>query len=75
MKKYQDKHSNSGIYAYELGDDFIRVQFKSNSIYLYTDAITGQQNVTQMKLLAERGRGLCTFISKIIKNNYAVREQ
>lgn len=75
MIAYLNKHGNSGVKAYELGDDFIRVQFKNNSVYRYTAAITGADNVAQMKQLAQTGRGLSTFISQSIKSHYAIKEK
>jgi hypothetical protein len=36
MVKYKDSGGNSGIFAYENGTDFIKVQFKGGGIFLYT---------------------------------------
>ena len=36
MKRYGNRHGNSGIAAYEEGPDFIRIKFMSGSVYLYT---------------------------------------
>ena len=36
MKPYGNRHGNSGIAAYEVGADFIRLRFTSGSVYLYT---------------------------------------
>lgn len=35
MKRYRNLGENSGIVAYEDGENFIRVQFSDGSIYLY----------------------------------------
>ena len=35
MKRYRNLGGDSGIVAYEDGEDFIRVQFSDGSIYLY----------------------------------------
>ena len=34
MERYQNLGGNSGVVAYEIGQDFIRVQFSDGSIYL-----------------------------------------
>jgi len=36
MERYRDINGDSGVLAYETGPDFIRVQFKDHSVYLYT---------------------------------------
>lgn len=36
MERYQNLAGNSGVVAYELGRDFIRVQFTGGETYLYT---------------------------------------
>lgn len=75
MEQYKDLSGHSGIEAYEIGADFIRVKFINNSIYLYTNTSSGAANISWMKKLAQRGYGLSTFISQHIKGNYAQKEQ
>lgn len=41
MECYKDVNGYSGVIVYELGKDYIRVQFSRGSIYLYTYEITG----------------------------------
>jgi hypothetical protein len=65
------KNHNSGVTAYALGKDSIRIRFKEGSVYLYTNKVTGSEHVRQMKKLAKEGRGLSTFISTVVKNKYA----
>ncbi|HXT51923.1 MAG TPA: L-threonylcarbamoyladenylate synthase [Thermoanaerobaculia bacterium] len=64
MAIYGNLSGKSGVNAYELGPDFIRVEFKSGAIYLYTYESSGPANVEHMKDLAEKGRGLASFISQ-----------
>jgi hypothetical protein len=33
MQKYKDKDNDSGIVAYEIGDDYIRVEYESGDIF------------------------------------------
>ena len=70
MKKYGNIHGNSGVIAYETGTDFIRICFQGNETYLYNEIKPGKAKVDQMKLLAEKGQGLSTFISQYVKNQY-----
>ena len=74
MERYKNLSGTSGVAAYELGPDFIKVQFVDGAIYLYTASSTGSRQVTQMKTLARRGRGLSTFISTTVRDAYARKE-
>lgn len=74
MKPYGNLHGNSGVAAYEEGPDFIRVQFTSGSIYLYTYESNGPENVEIMKELARERRSLQRFINKV-GSLYAARER
>ena len=64
-------HANSGILSYECGPDWIDVRFKSGARYKYTAASAGTHNIEEMQRLAERGKGLSTFISQHAHNCYA----
>ena len=64
MEPYKNLSGDSGVEAYELGTDFIRVQFRSGGLYLYTYETAGKENVETMKEHATAGRGLATFISQ-----------
>ena len=74
MKTYKDLSGNSGITAYEIGEndfdgEYIQIQFVSGRVYIYTKERLGLVNFEIMKALAEAGAGLCGFISKIRKLN------
>ena len=71
MERYRNTGGNSGIYLYEIGDDYIIVQFNDGGTYLYNYSSTGSSNVERMKSLALRGQGLNSFISTTVKKNYA----
>lgn len=64
MKPYGNLHGNSGIAAYEIGAKFIRIQFTSGNIYLYTYESAGKTDVEEMKELAKEGSGLTRFINE-----------
>ena len=70
MTPYRNLGGNSGIEAYEIGPDFIRVQFSGGSIYLYTYASAGSQNIEHMKQLAVNGQGLNSFITTTVRDDY-----
>ena len=74
MEPYKNLGGNSGVRAYEIGPDFIRVQFSDNSVYLYTYASAGSQNIEHMKRLAVDGRGLNSFITITVRYDYSRKE-
>lgn len=67
---YQDKSGKSGIYGYEIGPDFIDIYFKKGGQYKWSYDSAGQDNVDQMKLLAQSGSGLNSFINNNCKDDY-----
>ena len=75
MTPYRNLGGNSGIEAYEIGPDFIRVQFSDGSVYWYTYEKPGPQNVEHMKQLAVNGQGLNSFINTTVRDDYARKER
>lgn len=71
MRPYGNLSGNSGVTAYEVGDDFIAIEFQDGSVYSYTNTVTGLSNIQIMKRLAASGSGLSTFISKHVKDKFA----
>lgn len=74
LKAYSNTDGRSSIEAYEDGEDFIRIEFNTGRIYLYTEESCGETTVNIMKELAEEGRGLVSYINKY-KPDYAQREK
>ena len=74
MTKYKNLSGESGIMSYELGSDFIRIQFEDKEIYLYTENSTGAEHIAKMKELAEKGRGLNTYINQHVRGNFEKKE-
>lgn len=64
MESYRDWDNDSGVIAYEIGDDYIIVEFRSGRerLYKYTYISSGVSNVEEMKRLAQIGDGLNEFI-------------
>ena len=72
MQRYKNS-VNSGVLAFDIGDDRIKVKFLDGTIYLYTYQSAGEENIEQMKLLAEKGKGLTTFINQSVSEQYAIK--
>lgn len=75
MERYKNLSGDSGVAAYEIGPDFIRVQFTDGALYLYTYASAGSHNIEQMKQLARKGQGLNSFINTTVRKLYARKER
>ena len=75
MERYRDIDNDSGVARYEIGPDYIRVQFKDGSVYLYTYTSAGSSNIEEMKRLAAAGDGLNAFINKNVRKRYAKKER
>lgn len=70
MERYANRSSGSGVSAYEIGSDYIRVRFSSGSTYQYSYRKAGQVNVENMKILASAGSGLNSYINSHVKFKY-----
>lgn len=72
MTPYGNLSGDSGVIAYEGGDDFIKIQFRhSPKLYVYDSTRPGSAHVFQMQRLAAAGRGLSAYISQHVKKNYS----
>jgi len=74
MEQYKNIGGDSNVSAYEIGDDFIRVKFLDEAIYLYTYGSADSNNIEEMKKLAQNGEGLNDFINTAVRKKYAQRE-
>jgi hypothetical protein len=74
VERYENRDGDSGVASYEIGPDFIRVQFRGGSTYVYSYARPGAQHVERMKELARAGLGLSTYISQNVRTAYARKE-
>ncbi len=70
MERYKNLGKNSGVAAYEIGDDSITVQFSTGAVYIYTYRSAGNTNIEKMKLLAFAGKGLNSFINTKVRKGY-----
>jgi hypothetical protein len=58
------------VKAYHIGDSYIEVVFQTGETYLYNEIRPGPQHVNKMQKFAEAGKGLSTYISKYVRDNY-----
>jgi len=75
MESYKNLSGNSGVVAFEIGGDFIAVQFRNNAkIYIYSYQKIDSNKIEEMKRLAVAGQGLSTFINRNpdVKNGYSL---
>lgn len=65
MQTYSNLSGNSSVLAYQIGGDYIIVQFKTGqyTFYKYTYTSSGSSAVEILKNLAQQGRGLNSYIS------------
>ena len=75
MEPYRNLSGTSGVSAYEIGPDHITIEFTDGTMYLYTYASAGKDNVERMKGLAQAGRGLSTYISTTVGKLYERKEK
>lgn len=73
------KNQSEGIESYEAGADYITVKFSTPSrtggtVYKYSYTSAGEENVEEMKRLAELGEGLSPFITANTRKLYESKE-
>jgi hypothetical protein len=73
MRHYKNLSGDSGVTAYESGPGWIKIRFNNGTVYLYSDASAGVDNIAQMQCLAEAGRGLSTYIAQKVHEGFAKR--
>ena len=74
MTPYKNFSGESGVLAYEILPEGIRVRFIGKDTYYYSYDAPGSEHVEKMKELAEKGRGLATYISQHIRTNFDHKE-
>ena len=73
MTPYRNLSGESNVVSYEITEDSIHVVFRSGTHrnYLYNSVKPGRATADQMKSLAEQGRGLNSYISRVVRSNFA----
>lgn len=50
MERYANRSGDSGVVAYEIGKEYLLIQFTSGAIYDYTNSSAGLNNIETMKV-------------------------
>jgi hypothetical protein len=76
MKRYANLSGASGVASFDEGPDFIKVLFGEHDdvVYVYDHVVPGATHVARMKALAVEGRGLSTYISQHVRDQYRRKE-
>jgi hypothetical protein len=64
MHRYRNWSGTSGIRAYEVGLDFIRLWWDKGEPYEYSYATVGEVHVEEMKRRAKKGSHLNAYINR-----------
>jgi len=71
MQRYTDLSGHSGVAEFALRPDAVQVRFHDNPrVYTYSVASAGAAHVTELKRRAKAGRGLATYISQHVRDDY-----
>lgn len=70
MPRYRNLSRHSGVVAYETTEDAITLTFVNGERYAYSTRRPGRAVVEHMKTLARAGRGLSTYVSQQVRDNY-----
>ena len=73
MTKYRNLSGDSNVAYFVLGIESITIQFNDGGTYLYTSQSAGTANLATMISLASAGRGLNSFINRVVKKRYSRR--
>lgn len=71
MERYRNLGGDSNVAAFEIGNGSITVEFNDRSQYLYTDQSVGPGSIAEMHRLARAGRGLNSYIGRVVRKGYA----
>ncbi len=75
MEPYRNITGNSGVKTFEIGPDYITIEFSDGAVYRYTYASAGPENVERIKGLATAGQGLDEFLSTTLSKMYERKEK
>lgn len=70
-QRYKSDRQDSGVRSFALLPECIVVQFRGGDVYLYDQIRPGVAHVDAMRKHALQGRGLSTYISRHVRDNYA----
>lgn len=71
MERYRNRGGDSGVYAFEIAENYITVKFNGTArSYTYSYRKAGARDVENMKSLAISGSGLNSYINQHVKKLY-----
>jgi hypothetical protein len=73
MQPYKNLSGDSGVVAYQIGPDYIDIEFNDGKRYHYNDKTPGREHVEAMKQRARRGADLATYINQHVRERFASR--
>jgi hypothetical protein len=73
VKPYKNLSGKSNVVSYETTDSSIHIVFRSGAHrnYLYDQSRPGKAMVDRMKILAEQGSGLNSYITEVVRKSFA----
>ena len=74
LTPYGNGNGNSGIIGYEIGNDWMDIEYANGGIYTYTEKNVGEVNFLKMQVFAMQGSGLNAFINKEVRGRGRRRE-
>jgi hypothetical protein len=70
MQRYKNLSGHSGVTSYRIIPNGLLVEFNHNAVYQYTYSSAGRHIIGQMQRLARSGRGLSTYISRVVRHKF-----
>ena len=69
LKPYEGSEV-TGVNAFDIGENYIIVEFKDGRIYLYNQLYPGKEHLEKMKNKAVKGDKLGTYINQNVRDNF-----
>lgn len=71
MENYRNISGNSTVRGYQMQPNGITIHFQNGDVFEYNYASAGKHHVETMKLLAQAGWGLGSYIDQVTRFGYA----
>ena len=71
MLRYKNLSGNSTVLRYQCTKDTMTIGFSDFSVYKFTNQSTSPETIGKMKVLAQAGKGLGTFITANVKDRFS----
>ena len=70
FRNYKNLGGATTVTKYEIAKDAMTIRFSDGTAYRWTNQSAGPENISKMKVLAQAGKGLGTFVEKTVKETY-----